>query len=69
MIQGILFKFALDTKVGDRYMYGQTEPDDEKGDIIIILVFQFDVVLAQKGALNERKGLITIMHCNIPGNQ
>eukprot|EP01125_Pyxidicula_operculata_P005438 TRINITY_DN1931_c0_g2_i1.p1 TRINITY_DN1931_c0_g2~~TRINITY_DN1931_c0_g2_i1.p1 ORF type:complete len:2425 (-),score=534.59 TRINITY_DN1931_c0_g2_i1:786-8060(-) len=50
--QGILFKFALDVQHRDgKWLYGGDKPSHEK---------------AMKAAANERKGLMSLFHCQIP---
>eukprot|EP01125_Pyxidicula_operculata_P012361 TRINITY_DN4058_c0_g3_i1.p1 TRINITY_DN4058_c0_g3~~TRINITY_DN4058_c0_g3_i1.p1 ORF type:complete len:1716 (+),score=453.31 TRINITY_DN4058_c0_g3_i1:38-5149(+) len=53
VIQGILFKFALDVELApDVWMYGGSKPNDEK---------------AMKAAAHEKRGLINLFHCHLPG--
>eukprot|EP01125_Pyxidicula_operculata_P017771 TRINITY_DN626_c0_g1_i2.p1 TRINITY_DN626_c0_g1~~TRINITY_DN626_c0_g1_i2.p1 ORF type:complete len:1906 (-),score=451.08 TRINITY_DN626_c0_g1_i2:60-5777(-) len=53
IFQGILFKFALDVPLNDTvWMYGGNKPNNEK---------------AMKAAAHERKGLINLFHCHLPG--
>lgn len=50
--QGILFKFAVDVKVGSTWLYGYLERNDEK---------------AMKASKHELKGLLNFLHAKVEG--